>query len=609
MRKGLLAAATGQCFFAFCCHAALLSTTYLGEGTINPNVGVHSYSSGATVTITATPAAGWVIDHWEGDTTPDGSASKTVEMSGDKRVTVVFRPQVATPANALARYVGELDTNYSWTLADLDHHFGYDRYTIGMRSQQWRGTGEVDRVMWDHDLGIIEPWFAEGECVLLVNGGNNHPGPPEDSVNSELAAIAFVYGVVYAEVDQVPNQPLFFTDEVNNARTEDEILAYSLDKYLVTGDHKWPVHVAMTKSVVRAMDTIQKELPYMQDFLVIGGSKRGWTTYLVAAVDPRVDAMAPLSIDIPNFEANTRHHFEAYGFYTPAVRDYTAYDLFCRVNTPRGQELLQIVDPFSYFPKYTMPKLVLNSAGDQFFLPDSSRFYYDSLPGPKWLRYSVNTDHSQSQDTTVIPTVLQWVDKALDGAPMPQYSWSFEADGSIRVQTVTTPVAVRLWQAHNPNARDFRLESIGAAWTNSPLLDQGGGVYVGYVPEPAQGWSAFLVDLDFGEGLILSTEVAVTPRTLPFAGQACQPISDHAPRIERTAIQLDGSVLLEFSSSADRSYYVQYSSDLSGTNWKTVQPAIRGDGNRVQWIDSGPPQTASPPSAEQMRFYRVIMYR
>ena len=118
--------------------------------------------------------------------------------------------------------------------------------------------------------------------------------------------------------------------------------------------------------------------------------------------------------------------------------------------------------------------------------------------------------------------MLQWAKKVLDGDALPQFSWSFEPDGSIRVQTSTTPHAVHLWQAHNPNARDFRLESIGPAWTSSPLSDQGGGVYLGFVPQPAQGWSAFLVELDFGEGIFLSTEVAITPDTLPFAGQACR---------------------------------------------------------------------------------------
>src|SRR5947208_15154107 len=111
------------------------------------------------------------------------------------------------------------------------------------------------------------------------------------------------------------------------------------------------------------MDTIQKRLSHIHDLLLTGGSKRGWTTYLVAAVDPRVVAMGPLSIDIPNFAQNTRHHFEAYGFYSPAVQDYVDFDLFCRANPPQGRDLLQIIDPFSYFSKYTKRKLLLNSAG------------------------------------------------------------------------------------------------------------------------------------------------------------------------------------------------------------------------------------------------------
>jgi PhoPQ-activated pathogenicity-related protein len=520
MKKAFLAATLCQCCLAVSTQAARLSITHIGEGTINPDVGVHSYSWGRQITIKATPAAGWVVDHWEGDITGTGS-TKTVYLFDDKRVTVVFMPQVAASANALVRYVGQLDNSYGWSLHDYDTHFGWNKHTIRMRSQQWRSLGEVDRVFWDHDVGIIEPWFADNQCALLVNGGTNGSDPPEE-LDSRLAAVALLYGISYAQVDQVPNQPLFFADEVNNARSEDEILAYSLDKYLVTGDFTWPVHVAMTKSVVRAMDTIQRRLPYIEDFLVTGGSKRGWTTYLVAAVDPRVAAMAPLSIDIPNFVENTRHHFEAYGFYTPAVHDYVDFDLFCRADTPQGHDLLQIIDPLSYFEKYTMPKLLLNSAGDQFFLPDSSRFYYASLPGPKWLRYTVNTDHTQIQDPTAITTVLQWAGKVHDGDSLPQFNWSFASDGSIRVQTGTKPQSVRLWQAHNPDARDFRLENIGPAWTSSPLSDQGGGVYVGFVPEPAQGWAAFLVDLDFGDGIILSTEVRVTPDTLPFEGQACQ---------------------------------------------------------------------------------------
>ena len=33
-----------------------------------------------------------------------------------------------------------------------------------------------------------------------------------------------------------------------------------------------------------------------------------------------------------------------------------------------------------------MPKLVINSGGDEFFLPDDNYYFWDDLPGPKYLR-------------------------------------------------------------------------------------------------------------------------------------------------------------------------------------------------------------------------------
>jgi len=179
-----------------------------------------------------------------------------------------------------------------------------------------------------------------------------------------------------------------------------------------------------------------------------------------------------------------------------------------------------------------MPKLVLNSTGDQFFLPDSSQLYFDQLPSPKWLRYTFNTDHSQGQDllNTVLPT-LSWFSEILDGGLNEKFTWTFEPDGSIRVQTFAEPERVRLWQAANPTARDFRLESIGAAWTSSDLQATANGVYIGYVPPPTQGWIAFAVEVTFPGSTIIptpletdqvfTTDVRVTPDTLPYEGTSC----------------------------------------------------------------------------------------
>ena len=46
----------------------------------------------------------------------------------------------------------------------------------------------------------------------------------------------------------------------------------------------------------------------------------------------------------------------------------------------------------------------------------------------------------------------------------------------------------------------------------------------------------------------------------------------------------DGSNLVEFSTTLNRVYYVQYSSDQ--VNWSTAQPAIVGNGTKIQWISS-----------------------
>jgi PhoPQ-activated pathogenicity-related protein len=177
---------------------------------------------------------------------------------------------------------------------------------------------------------------------------------------------------VVIKVNQIPNQPLYFADEDNVARREDAIIAYSFDKFLKTGDEEWPALLPMTKAVVRAMDTIQAFLVErrslrIDDFIVVGGSKRGWTTWLTAAADKRIKAIAPASIDLLNMGEQFRRHFEAYGFYAPAIADYVALDIPNRIATPEGQALLRIVDPYAYRERFTMPKIILNSTGDQFF--------------------------------------------------------------------------------------------------------------------------------------------------------------------------------------------------------------------------------------------------
>jgi hypothetical protein len=66
--------------------------------------------------------------------------------------------------------------------------------------------------------------------------------------------------------------------------------------------------------------------------------------------------------------------------------------------------------------------------------------------------------------------------------------------------------------------------TIGAAWTSSPLPDNGGGVYIGQVAEPNNGWMAFFVELIYESPFQgadaydyhFTTQMRVVPEILPF---------------------------------------------------------------------------------------------
>jgi PhoPQ-activated pathogenicity-related protein len=472
-------------------------------------------------------------------------------------VTLTSSVGVADEETALDRYVAKRDASYGFFRYHSESEPLYTTYFVHLTSQTWRSSTEVDRTLWEHDLIITVPRSLahKDTVILLVNGGHNTPESQwPRGTEQQTWQLAVALQTVVAMVRQVPNQPLFFADDAGRSRSEDEILAYSFDKFLLTGDEEWPVHLAMTKAVVKAMEATEAAMKQKLGianvrFIISGGSKRGWTTWLAAAVDAaqspaaqRVRAIIPASIDLLNLDRQNTHQWEAYGFYPPALNDYVAFDIPCRSRSPEGADLARIVDPYAYRARLTVPKLIANAAGDQFFLPDSSRLYFGNLPEPKLLRYAPNTDHGQSAD--VIVSAAAWVEALLDGDTGPQFDWTFEEDGSIRVQTITPPDRVRLWQATNPNARDFRLEAIGPVWTATDLESMGNGVFVGHVPPPPKGWTAFLVELTFASASVLepaqvdTTDVRVVPDTLPFAGTQCSPTEPTKIGVRRAGIWL-----------------------------------------------------------------------
>lgn len=452
---------------------------------------------------------------------------------------------LAAGETALDRYVAAKDDSFRYRLAATSPGAGVTLYQLELTSQTWLSVAEVDKPEWRHWLTIIRPArLTSSTAVLYIDGGSERATP--EMPNPLLQVAAAETGAVVVHLAQVPNQPLRFTGE-SAARSEDAIIALTWDRFLRTRDERWPARLPMTKAAVRAMDAAVEFLASpsggaagIRNFIVTGGSKRGWTAWTAAAVDPRVIAVAPMVIDVLNIPRSFEHHWRAYGFWAPAIRDYVAAGIMDWFGTSRMEELMDIEDPYRYRARLTQPKYLINSAGDQFFLPDSSQFYFDDLPGEKYLRYIPNTDHGLSGLDAPL-NLLAWAQAIVTNFPRPRFSWRADrASGAITLTAVDAPSRVLLWQATNPQARDFRLETIGAAWRSSTVSGEN-GIYRVAVDAPERGWRAFFLELTYpGPGdfpLVFTTEVVVTPNVYPFPPPP-MPMSGGRPLVERNRTTL-----------------------------------------------------------------------
>lgn len=426
---------------------------------------------------------------------------------------------------ALDNYIAAPDPSYKYEVVNKVTGKGYTTFIVNMTSQTWRSASEVDRPVWKHWMIIVKPdEVKSAKSLLYISGGNNNSGAPKDA-DAQIIQIATTTKSVVTELRMVPNQPLVFADD-KKPRTEDEMIAYTWDKFIKGGDSLWPARLPMTKAAVRAMDTVTSLLGSeaggnvpIDGFVVAGGSKRGWTTWTTAVVDKRVVAIVPLVIDLLNVIPSFQHHLAVYGYYAPAVGDYETMGIMDQQNNPRYKELMKIEEPYEYRNRLTLPKFMINATGDQFFLPDSWQFYYNDLPGVKYLRYVPNAEHSLRGSDAWFSLLANY-NAVIYDKPLPKFDWKIDAAGTITVETKDKPTEVKLWQATNPGARDFRVTSIGLKWKSSPLQPVSENKYVAKVSPPKRGFTAYMVEMTFPSGLMMApfkftTGVKVLPDIEP----------------------------------------------------------------------------------------------
>jgi PhoPQ-activated pathogenicity-related protein len=409
---------------------------------------------------------------------------------------------VFSRATPLDDYVHAPDTNFAWRVLETTRQDGATVTRVGFISQCWRGT------LWTNYIWIVRPpELRHPQYAALIIGGDEGT-----NLLKEATAAARRAGAWAVALSRIPNQPLY------DGRKEDKLIAYTFDQYLKTDDDSWPLLLPMVKSAVRAMDLTQswldsQHLPRPEKFVVTGASKRGWTTWLTAAVDARVAAIAPRVFDMLNLKAQTDWAQKVYGRQSEQIQAYVELGLVDRMDTPGMRRLSSFVDPYAYRDRLQMPKLVLLGANDPFWTVDSPRHYWADLPGPKLLFEAPNTGHHLGGDS--LRSFAAFFQCLAEGRALPEVTWQMSGTNPPGV-TVTfnpAPKEAWLWTAVSTN-RDFR----PAHWTSRPLpLAAGAREVSATVKTPASGYRAFMVVLTFASpdgDYKLSTPVQVTPDNL-----------------------------------------------------------------------------------------------
>ena len=400
-----------------------------------------------------------------------------------------------TPATAIQHYLHNGDTVYHWEIKERYDTPGGQAYALLLTSQQWR------RYTWTHQLFVFVPKENNYDGALLhITGGSVKNGLPDwkerdDQLLAVMSETATKNKAIVAVLRQTPNEPLFDSLE------EDALISYTLHQFKIDGDYTWPLLFPMVKSAVRAMDALQEfaknDLHHpIRRFVVSGASKRGWTTWLTGANDDRVEAIAPMVIDVLNMPVNLNYQIKAWHKYSIQIEDYVKLGIPQVASSPSGKAINTMVDPYSYREKLTMPKMIFMGTNDEYWVVDAVKNYYDSIPGRNMLNYIPNAGHDLAGGKVAFQRLSAFFGYTLNHQPYPDCSWKISSKNrTAKLEVTASPgilVTASLWSAQSPDMIFTK-----SNWTAKNLRAGNNGKITASEKFPASGFQAFYVELEY----------------------------------------------------------------------------------------------------------------
>ncbi|GAB3961519.1 PhoPQ-activated pathogenicity-related family protein [Spirosoma harenae] len=400
-----------------------------------------------------------------------------------------------TPSTALESYLHNNDQSFKWEVKDTYTYGDITAHEVLLTSQKWREH------TWKHQLTVLVPKEIKHDGALLfITGGSIKDGEPrwnghDDKFNRAISTLATANKAIVAVLRQTPNQPLY------DNLTEDALISYTLHQFKKDGDYTWPLLFPMVKSAVRAMDAVQ-ELAKQQlnkevkNFVISGASKRGWTTWLTGASDKRAVAIAPMVIDILNMPVNLDYQMKIWNKYSVEIDDYVKLGIPQNTHSKEGMAITEMIDPYSYRKKLTMPKMLFMGTNDPYWTVDAVKHYIGQIPGENYIHYVPNVGHDLGDKRQALEALNAFFGTTLTKQPYPACQWTVSTTKKgvdLTIKTTSDKLEdVTVWSA---NSTDMIFQD--EKWEAKSLGIKNKSTIAVSEAFPASGYRAFYVDLKY----------------------------------------------------------------------------------------------------------------
>jgi dienelactone hydrolase len=249
----------------------------------------------------------------------------------------------------------------------------------------------------------------------------------------------------------------------------------------------WPYHAAASviraHNVLRSMDEVDAERT-----AVTGISWGGYTTCLVASLDPRFKAAVPV------YGCGFLHEGESV--------QKGAIDKLGE----RRKDWVKQYDPSSLLPRASVPLFFVNGTNDVHYPLDSYVKTFAVVKAEKLIRIEVNMAHAHPAGWA--PAEIGWFidSKCKGGAPLPQIEGQPEVNGRKVAAKVKSALPIQDATLHYTVDEGPRAKR---QWQNLPLVVEGAEVWGSVPPPNATTW--FITVTDERGAMTSSVPIVVGP--------------------------------------------------------------------------------------------------